>query len=66
LKTFAGRQISIETLQDWVTAETEFLQKHLKRPILAPMEDAGEISVVGPAPKRRKGTFSPGTVLKFS
>jgi three-Cys-motif partner protein len=66
LKTFAGRQISIEQLQDWVTAETEFLQKHLKRQILAPMEDAGEVSVVNPAPKRRKGTFSPSTVLKFS
>ena len=66
LKTFAGRQISIEKLQDWVIAETEFLPKHLKRPVLAPMEDAGELSVVSPAPKRRRGTFSDGTILKFS
>jgi three-Cys-motif partner protein len=65
-KTFAGRQISIERLQDWVIAETEFLPKHLKRPVLAPMEDASELSVVNPAPKRRKGTFSDGTILKFS
>jgi len=66
LKTFAGRQISIERLQDWVIAETEFLPKHLKRPVLAPMEDANQLSVVNPAPKRRKGTFSDGTILKFS
>ena len=66
LKNFAGRQISIEKLQEWVIAETEFLPKHLKRQILAPMEDASEVSVVSSAPKRRKGTFSPGTNLKFS
>jgi three-Cys-motif partner protein len=66
LRAFAGRQISIEKLQEWVIAETEFLPKHLKRPVLAPMEDAGELSVVSPAPKRRKGTFSDGTILKFS
>ena len=65
LKRFAGQQISIERLQEWVIEETEFLPKHLKRPVLAPMEDAGELSVVSPAPKRRKGTFSDGTILKF-
>jgi three-Cys-motif partner protein len=66
LNTFGGREIAIEKLQDWVTAETEFLQKHLKRPVLAPMENACELSVINPAPKRRKGTFSVGTILKFS
>jgi three-Cys-motif partner protein len=65
-RTHAGNQISIEKLSDWVIAETEFLPKHLKRPVLAPMESAGELIVVNPAPKRRKGTFSDGTVLKFS
>jgi three-Cys-motif partner protein len=66
LKNFKGRQVLIESLRDWVIAETEFLPKHLKGPILAPMEHAGELSVISPAPKRRKGTFSDGTVLKFS
>ena len=66
LKNFKGRQVKIEILRDWVIAETEFLPKHLKVPILAPMEDSGELSVVSPAPKRRKGTFSDGTILKFS
>ena len=66
LKAFKGRQISIEGLHDWVIAETEFLPTHLKRPILAPMEEAGEVSVVNPSAKRRKGTFSDGTILEFS
>jgi hypothetical protein len=65
-KKFKGQQVRIESLRDWVIAETEFLPKHLKVPILAPMEAAGELSVVSPAPKRRKGTFSDGTILKFS
>jgi three-Cys-motif partner protein len=66
LRTFAGRRISIEKLQEWVITDTEFLPKHLKRKVLAPMEDVGELSVVSPAPKRRRGTFSDGTILKFS
>ena len=65
LKKFKGQKVEIGSLRDWVIAETEFLPKHLKIPILAPMEDAGELSVVSPAPKRRKGTFSDGTILKF-
>lgn len=66
LKTFKEKQISIEGLRDWVVAETEFLPTHLKRPILAPMEEAGEVSVVNASAKRRRGTFSDGTILKFS
>src|ERR1017187_8866326 len=46
IKNFKGRQVKIESLREWVIAETEFLPKHLKVPILAPMEDAGELSVV--------------------
>jgi len=30
------------------------------------MEEAGEVKVVNPAVKRRRGTFSDGTVLEFS
>ena len=66
LKTFSGKQVSIEDLRNWVIAETEFLPKHLKGPVLAPMEEDGEVSVVNASPKRRKGTFSDGTILKFS
>jgi three-Cys-motif partner protein len=66
VKKFTGQQVKIEDLRDWVITETEFLPKHLKIPTLAPMEHAGELSVVNPAPKRRKGTFSDGTILNFS
>lgn len=65
LKTFGGKQVSIENLSDWVISDTEFLPKHLKVPVLAPMEKDGEVSVVNASSKRRKGTFSSGTILKF-
>jgi hypothetical protein len=65
-RTFRGQRVTIEELRDWVIAETEFLPVHLKRPVLAPMEEAGEVKVVNPAVKRRRGTFSDGTVLEFS
>src|SRR5262249_6104193 len=45
VRRFKGKAVPIEQLQDWVTAETEFLPKHLKRPVLAPMEEKQEISV---------------------
>lgn len=66
LRTFKGKRISIQELLDWVVTETEFLPKHLKGPVLAPMEKAGEVSVVNASAKRRKGTFSDGTILEFS
>jgi three-Cys-motif partner protein len=66
LKRFSGHQVSIEDLSDWVVAETPFLRTHLKLQILAPLEKSGAVSVVGASPKRRKGTFSDGTMLKFT
>lgn len=64
-KTFKGQEVAIERLLDWVVAETEFLPKHLKGPVLKPMEENGEVVVVNASPQRRKGTFSDGTILKF-
>lgn len=66
LRTFRGKDVAVEKLRDWLIAETEFLPKHLKVPILAPMELSGELTVVNPSPKRRKGTFSDGTILRFT
>jgi three-Cys-motif partner protein len=66
INKFRGTRISIDDLNDWVIAETPFLPKHLKRPVLAPMEEDGELSVIGAKPNRRRGTFSDGTILKFA
>lgn len=65
MRTFKGREISIEVLGDWVITNTPFLRTHLKGPVLAPMESDGELTVIRGKPTRRSGTFSEGTVIKF-
>ena len=62
---FRGQQASIEEVGDWVVAETPFLRTHVKKQVLKPMEEKGEIAVVNPNPKRRQGTFPDGTRLEF-
>jgi three-Cys-motif partner protein len=63
---FAGSQVAIEAVEEWVIAETSFLRTHIKRNVLKPMESEGELSVIKSSPKRRRGEFSAGTVIKFS
>lgn len=65
VRQFRGQDVTIDALSDWVVAETPYLRTHLKTQILAPMEKAGELTVVNPSAKRRRGTFSDGTMLRF-
>lgn len=65
VRAFKGKRVAIEKLVEWVITESEFLPKHLKKPLLAPMEEAGEIRVVNTASKRRRGTFPDGTIIEF-
>lgn len=62
---FRGGEVSIETIGEFVIVETPFLQTHIKRGTLAPLEEKGKIEVVKSKPGRRRGTFPPGTVVTF-
>ncbi len=66
LTEFRGKDSSVEEIGDFVVARTPFLRTHIKRQILAPMEKAGELSVVKPTYLRRKGTFPQRTVVRFN
>jgi three-Cys-motif partner protein len=63
---FGGVEIEITTLEQWVVTDTPYLPKHLRKPILEPMEDDGSLSVVAAKPGRRRHTYPPGTILKFA
>lgn len=65
LERFEGQRVSIEDLSDWVIVETPFLRTHLKSSVLAPLERSGAVFVISPSPRRRRGTFSDGTMLQF-
>lgn len=65
LGEFKGKEASIEEIGDFVVARTPFLRTHIKREVLAPMEEAKELSIVRSKLLRRKGTFPDGTVVRL-
>jgi len=57
--------VSIEEITEFVASdETVFHTSQLKRPILIPMEEAGEIQI-NERTRKRKRTFPDGTLIKF-
>jgi three-Cys-motif partner protein len=62
---FRGNEVPIEAIEEFVVLETPFLKTHIKRGTLVPMEDQKKIEVVASKPGRRRGTFPPGTTVKF-
>jgi three-Cys-motif partner protein len=65
LTAFDGRQVSIDDLEVFCITETDFLEKHLKKPVLKPLEEVSRIAVVDPKPGRRRFTYPSGTILQF-
>ena len=68
LQRFKGREASVEQVEEFVVAETAFRETHFKRQILKPLEDDPNegFAVIRAKPGRTKGSFPPGTVLKFA
>jgi three-Cys-motif partner protein len=62
---FRGSAVEVKEIGDFVVANTPFRRAHFKTQILKPMEAESEISVTSPNPTRRRGTFPPGTVVRF-
>ena len=64
---FAGIETPVETIHDFVVAETAFLPSHFKTPVLKPMEASGELEAFRKDGKaRRRGTFPDGTWIRFA
>jgi len=61
---FRGKRVSIGELEDWVTAETPFLPKHIRKGVLIPLETNSKLTAT--KDKRRKLTYPDGTILEFS
>jgi len=65
VETFGGTEVEITALERWVVTETPYLPKHIRTPVLIPMEDEGTVSIVRSKPGRKRHTYPEGTVLKF-
>src|SRR5262249_52015244 len=62
---FAGQTVSVEQIEEFVVADTPYLNTHYKVQVLKPMEKDGFLDVTEAKSNRRKGTFPEGTVIKF-
>jgi len=66
LRVFKGKQVSIEDLRDWDYRRDRILANSSEASNPRTYGRSRRVSVVNPSVKRRKGTFSDGTILKFS
>ncbi len=64
LQRYGGKEVSVSDLEDFIIAETAFLDTHYKRQILKPMESEGKLTIVK-TPRKRKFSYPPGTVIRF-
>ncbi len=64
---FGGTVADIEEIERFVLEETAFLPSHLRRPVLAPMEQESPpgLRVVSAKPGRKRGQFPAGTKSEF-
>ncbi|QHZ55777.1 three-Cys-motif partner protein TcmP [Brevibacillus sp. FSL L8-0520] len=61
LENFAGKTVSIETIEQFVITETAYLTSHIRRKTLTPLEKEGIISVN----RTGKSGFPSGTKISF-
>jgi hypothetical protein len=65
IENFKSRTVRIEDLQDFVLTETPYSpDKHLKKPVLVPLEDEELIEISAPGGRRRH-TYKDGSRITF-
>lgn len=67
LERFANHgNITVEKIENFILVETAFRETHWRKP-LKQLELEGRLIVTSsPSPRRRTGTFAPGTVVRFT
>jgi three-Cys-motif partner protein len=66
LSKFQGQDVTIEAIEEFTLIETRFLPKHLREPVLMPLESVGNIEVLNARSGRQKRHFPAGTVIRFN
>ena len=62
LDKFHGKKVQMQELIDFVNLETPFLERHIRQPILKPLEFADKIEVMN---RKKKNTFPKESIIKF-
>lgn len=65
---FAGREVAVSAIEEFVVAETPYRETHYKKQVLKLMEraDPSELEVTIAKEGRRAGSFPDGTRVKFN
>jgi three-Cys-motif partner protein len=63
LQTFAGRTVSVETIEHYVLVATPYKASHYKKQVLKLLQDEGLVHAE--SGQTRRGTYPAGTVLRF-
>jgi hypothetical protein len=66
LSKFQGQDVTIEAIEEFTLIETRFLPKHLREPVLMPLESVGNIEVLNARSGRQKRHFPAGTIIRFN
>lgn len=61
---FAGLQVGIETVETFVKEETRYLPSHLRKHVLIPLENDGDLTAENPNGRNRR-QYPKGTVITF-
>lgn len=62
---FGAAPFSIEDADAFTLTATPYLKSHVRRRTLQPLEDAGKLAIVSTSERRRRGTYPPGTTMRF-
>jgi three-Cys-motif partner protein len=62
-QSFAGRTVSVETIEHYVLVETPYKASHYKKHVLKPLQDEGLVQPV--SGQGKYGTYPAGIVLRF-
>ena len=63
-QAFAGETVGVEEIREYVLTQTQFLDTHYKKQVLAPMEKDGAI-LVPTSPRKQRFAYPDGTRVKF-
>lgn len=63
IKKFKGQKVKTEDLRKFIVLGTPFLRTHYKSEILKPMEEKGEIKVLGS--RKKRFSYPDGVVIEF-
>lgn len=67
VERFAGSEVTVAEVEDFVLAETPFRITHYKKQVLAELEREGRLEVINPKPGRRARSYGePSMMIKFA